>query len=182
MLGGHDPFEQKKGGPKRTAQKAIVELLCDTKTGLETGDDKAEERLARRADSDDDGDKDDKDDKADNGAALQFVSYEREPARGDEADVLRLKWLTKYACEDEASKPKDDVAHWGFFTWIILIGFLGVSAYVIFGSWLNYNRFGARGFDMVPHSDTIRDIPYIVKDAMRRIQGGSSSRGGYSAV
>ncbi|KAI4180564.1 MAG: hypothetical protein L6R41_007159 [Letrouitia leprolyta] len=63
--------------------------------------------------------------------------------------------------------------------------FLGTAAYLIFGSWLNYNRYSARGWDLVPHSETIRDIPYIFKDWMRRvlstIQGGGS-RGGYSAV
>ena len=63
--------------------------------------------------------------------------------------------------------------------------FLGTAAYLIFGSWLNYNRYSARGWDLVPHSETIRDVPYIFKDWMRRVvntlQGGGS-RGGYSAV
>lgn len=63
--------------------------------------------------------------------------------------------------------------------------FLAVAAYLIFGSWLNYNRYSARGWDLVPHSETLRDIPYIFKDWMRRVvntlQGGGS-RGGYSAV
>ena len=63
--------------------------------------------------------------------------------------------------------------------------FLATAAYLIFGSWLNYNRYSARGWDLVPHSETIRDIPYIFKDWMRRVvntlQGGGS-RGGYSAV
>ena len=63
--------------------------------------------------------------------------------------------------------------------------FMAVAAYLIFGSWLNYNRYSARGWDLVPHSETIRDIPYIFRDWMRSvintIQGGGS-RGGYSAV
>jgi len=59
--------------------------------------------------------------------------------------------------------------------------FLAIAAYVIFGSWLNYNRYGARGFDLVPHADSIRDIPYVVKDFMRRM-GSGGSRGGYAAV
>jgi hypothetical protein len=63
--------------------------------------------------------------------------------------------------------------------------FLSTAAYLIFGSWLNYNRYGARGWDLLPHGDTIRDVPYLVKDAMRRVvntvQGGGS-RGGYAAV
>lgn len=63
--------------------------------------------------------------------------------------------------------------------------FLGTAAYLIFGSWLNYNRYGARGWDLVPHGDTIRDIPYLLKDWTRRVLNtvqGSGSRGGYSAV
>lgn len=63
--------------------------------------------------------------------------------------------------------------------------FLVTAAYLIFGSWLNYNRYGARGWDLLPHGDTIRDVPYLLKDWTRRvlntIQGGGS-RGGYSAV
>ena len=63
--------------------------------------------------------------------------------------------------------------------------FLAVAAYLIFGSWLNYNRYSARGWDLVPHSETLRDIPYIFKDWMRRVANtlqGGGSRGGYSAV
>lgn len=63
--------------------------------------------------------------------------------------------------------------------------FLATAAYLIFGSWLNYNRYGARGWDLLPHGDTIRDIPYILKDCARRVKDtvqGPGSRGGYSAV
>jgi hypothetical protein len=63
--------------------------------------------------------------------------------------------------------------------------FLCTAAYLIFGSWLNYNRYGARGWDLLPHGDTIRDIPYIFQDWLRRVINtlqGAGSRGGYSAV
>lgn len=63
--------------------------------------------------------------------------------------------------------------------------FLAIAAYLIFGSWLNYNRYGARGWDLLPHGDTIRDIPYIAKDFARKVMGtvqGGGSRGGYAAV
>jgi hypothetical protein len=63
--------------------------------------------------------------------------------------------------------------------------FLAVAAYLIFGSWLNYNRYGARGWDLLPHGDTIRDVPYLLKDWTRMVVNtmqGSGSRGGYSAV
>ncbi|KAI0877116.1 autophagy-related protein 27 [Hypoxylon argillaceum] len=120
-------------------------------------------------------------------------------------DVLQLTWSSKYVCESKAGDGKDgnneggdpdgngdedgDVkkpsSHWGVFTWIVILVFLGTAAYLIFGSWLNYNRYGARGWDLLPHGDTIRDIPYLLKDWARRVLNtvqGSGSRGGYSAV
>lgn len=130
-------------------------------------------------------------------SALLWNSYGK--ADKDDVDVLRLTWHTKYACEDayknpdndgdkggDADKPKEDVSSgWGFFTWFILIAFLAIAAYLIFGSWLNYNRYGARGWDLLPHGDTIRDIPYILKDLARSLLNtvqGSGTRGGYSAL
>jgi autophagy-related protein 27 len=62
---------------------------------------------------------------------------------------------------------------------------MGTAAYLIFGSWLNYNRYGARGWDLLPHGDTIRDIPYLVKDWGKKVVdtvSGPGTRGGYSAV
>lgn len=63
--------------------------------------------------------------------------------------------------------------------------FLATASYLIFGSWLNYTRYGARGWDLLPHGDTLRDVPYLFKDWTRRVLNtvqGSGSRGGYSAV
>lgn len=63
--------------------------------------------------------------------------------------------------------------------------FMSIATYLIFGSWLNYNRYGARGWDLLPHGDTIRDVPYLIKDWSRRVFNtvqDSGSRGGYAAV
>lgn len=119
-------------------------------------------------------------------AALVWESYQKEK----DIDVLRLTWHTKYACEKRDPNDGEDEggnssSHWGFFTWFVIIVFLGIAAYLIFGSWLNYNRYGARGWDLLPHGDTIRDIPYLLKDWVRRVLNsvqGAGSRGGYSAV
>jgi hypothetical protein len=181
LHGGKYP-ESKKG----TMQKAIIEFLCDRDV---TGNEgfKGEAALLdplqygameRRDDDEDTPDLPD----PDKGKSLKFLSYKRE----GEIDVLRLRWKTKFACEGAADKaPGDGSGGWGFFTWFIIIVFLLVAAYIIFGSWLNYNRYGARGWDLIPHGDTIRDIPYIVKDwgsnVADRLKGGDS-RGGYSAV
>ncbi|KAM0480322.1 hypothetical protein ACHAPX_004153 [Trichoderma viride] len=124
-------------------------------------------------------------------AALIWEDYAKEK----DFDILRLTWHTKYACEkrdggkggdkDDDREPGDSSASWGFFTWFVIIVFLGIAAYLIFGSWLNYNRYGARGWDLLPHGDTLRDIPYLLKDWTRRVLNtvqGAGSRGGYSAV
>ena len=113
MSGG---FRRLESGKKRN-QKAIVEFVChNTRDGLENPYDpneKYEEEKVKREEDDKEEDDDPK------SPSLQFVSYDQE--EGD-ADILRMKWRTKYACED--SKKKQDAEkgnHWGFFTWFILM-------------------------------------------------------------
>lgn len=161
-------------------QQAVIEMLCDRdRTGLDDEDAKSRKKRTNDDEKKDSGKEGDgKEEKKK--PSLQFKSY----GPVDDVDVLRLDWLTKYACEDvdDDGKPSN---HWGFFTWLIIILFLCTAAYLIFGSWLNYNRYGARGWDLLPHGDTIRDIPYIMKDWGRRVVStiqGPGSRGGYSAV
>lgn len=119
--------------------------------------------------------------------SLIFNSYEPLDENSN-IDVLRLTWSSKYACEkrgDDEGSDDQPSSHWGFFTWVVILVFVGTAAYLIFGSWLNYNRYGARGWDLLPHGDTIRDLPYLLKDWIRRVLNtvqGSGSRGGYSAV
>jgi hypothetical protein len=183
----------KKTGPnlKQTRpQKAIIEFLCDTdRTGLEglTPLEKGADskRVMRRADEKDD--KKDEAEKPSEGASLKLVSYRSDA--DDTMDILRLEWKTKFACEENGAGSS---AHYGFFTWILIIFFLLTATYLIFGGWMNYSRNGARGWDLLPHSDTIRDLPYLFRDWGRKVidtfSGGSggirlgSSRGGYAAV
>lgn len=139
-------------------QKAVVEFICDKdKTGLE-----GQERYGKVIDG---------------AKSLKYLSYE--------GGVLKLEWRTKQACEQQASGGGYGGSHWGFFPWFIIIMFLLVAAYLIFGSWLNYNRYDARGWDLLPHGDTLRDIPYLVKDFARKVLhtvNGGGRRAGYSAV
>lgn len=199
LKGGKHPLD---GIPsERREQRAIIEFLCDKNKNGDEGewetDDKYEKMDARRRTDEHDGKGNDGDNGNSNStiehqlrkkdAALLWESYENEKDIG----VLRLTWRTKFACETkDGSKPTapDDgssSSHWGFFTWFVIIVFLGIAAYLIFGSWLNYNRYGAGGWDLVPHGDTIRDIPYLLKDWTRMVLNtvqGTGSRGGYSAV
>ncbi|KAF2815750.1 uncharacterized protein BDZ99DRAFT_457715 [Mytilinidion resinicola] len=180
LHGGKYPFAGKKG----IDQQAIVEFICDNdRTGLEgdeTDDSDKEEDDEDKVRRNDDEDGDSK-----KGRSLQFWKYEEEEQdKGKKVGVLRLQWRTKYACEDAKAEPGSS-SGWGFFTWFIIILFLVIASYLIFGSWLNYNRYGARGWDLLPHGDTIRDVPYILKDWARRVANtlqGPGSRGGYSAV
>ncbi|KAF3913089.1 hypothetical protein AA313_de0200694 [Arthrobotrys entomopaga] len=146
------------GGENKKKQATIIHFLCDDKmTGNEEPD---------------------KDGKGDN--ALKYISYE-------DNQVLTLEWRTGHACEEgiPVVPPTDSNGSWGFFTWFILIAFMAVAAYLIFGSWFNYNKYGARGWDLLPHSDTLRDLPYLIKDFLRRAVNtfqGTGGRGGYSAI
>ncbi|KAI9874019.1 MAG: hypothetical protein M1830_010293 [Pleopsidium flavum] len=179
MHGGMYPFDDRKRGRK---QEAVIEFICDPRrTGLEDEDEEERRRDVKETEDDDD--------EEDERRSLRFISY----GAVDEIDVLRLEWLTKHACEDAKNGDNNDdenrSRHWGFFTWFIVIAFLATATYLIFGSWLNYNRYGARGWDLLPHGDTIRDVPYLLRDWARRVvstvQGGGSrggGRGGYSAV
>lgn len=174
-------------------QKVFIEFVCDEDwEGTEGFEDSKVTNIAsygsmsKREEAEDDEDGDDRElPDLDKGKALTFRGYDEEK---DNTGVLRLEWKTRHACEDAADDEPSDgkkSGNWGFFTWLLIIVFLLAASYIIFGSWLNYNRYGARGWDLIPHGDTIRDLPYIVKDfgsgMMDRMKGGSS-RGGYSAV
>jgi len=197
LNGGRLPMNDKKNG---IDQRAIIEFVCDKdRTGL-GGDEKDGGEHEDDKDGDKDGDKGgDKEEKGerlrsreegnkgkceDSDHDLRFCGYEQEKDGKDKTvKTLRLEWRTQYACEDAPAEDND--AHWGFFGWFFIIVFLAIAAYLIFGSWLNYNRYGARGWDLLPHGDTIRDMPYIAKDFARKVIGtvqGGGSRGGYAAV
>lgn len=191
LHGGRFPNNDKKTG---VDQRAIIEFVCDKdRTGLE-GDEK-DPRDGSSGDDDDaadeeklmarDEDNNDKGKCEDSDASLRFCGYRDEKDDKDKTiRTLRLEWRTEKACED-APADSSNSSHWGFFGWFFIILFLAIASYLIFGSWLNYNRYGARGWDLLPHGDTLRDIPYIAKDIARKVMGsvqGGGSRGGYAAV
>ncbi|KAF8473322.1 autophagy-related protein 27 [Kalaharituber pfeilii] len=150
-------------------QSAVVEYICaPNRTGMEG---------QKQVDS-----AETEEEKREVEKSLKFISYEN--------NVLKLEWRTMQACEKVQGGNGDTsrASHWGFFTWFIIIFFMIIAAYLIFGSWLNYNRYGAKGWDLLPHADTLRDIPYLAKEYVRKViqtlQGGGvgGRRAGYSAV
>ncbi|KAJ6160430.1 hypothetical protein N7470_003826, partial [Penicillium chermesinum] len=155
---------------KEKAAAAVIDFKCDPdRSGLEgitTVKNNGEKR--RRAEGDE----------SSTDPSLTFKSFAPDD---DDTYILKLDWRTRVACDNFQSGKESSSNSWGFFTWLIIIVFLGVAAYLIFGSWLNYNRYGARGWDLLPHGDTLRDVPYIFQDWFRRVvntvQGGGT-RGG----
>ncbi|PYH95084.1 hypothetical protein BO71DRAFT_398300 [Aspergillus ellipticus CBS 707.79] len=185
--------EYEVNGKKKDAGAAI-EFECDPdRTGLEGLRTSEDSERRRRDESSGEGEGNNGTD-TDVDRSLQFKSFGPSDDDKDDSYVLKLNWRTRYACENGkgggGDTPADDTdrdgsSHWGFFTWIIILLFLGIAAYLIFGSWLNYSRYGARGWDLLPHGDTIRDVPYLFQDWLKRVINslqGTGSRGGYSAV
>ncbi|KAK3344367.1 autophagy-related protein 27 [Lasiosphaeria hispida] len=196
-----------KGGIyEHREQKAVIEFRCDNKLEGTEGEWKEEGGKVKREGEEkkEDGEKKDDEKKGDDdknkdkegtpetqrkkeGAALIWEGYKlTQTPDGKEQNTLSLTWYTKHACEKAVvDEPLEESGSWGFFTWIVILAFLAIASYLIFGSWLNYNRYGARGWDLLPHGDTLRDIPYLLKDWTRRVLNtvqSSGSRGGYSAV
>ncbi|KAL9107760.1 MAG: hypothetical protein Q9227_007382 [Pyrenula ochraceoflavens] len=169
-------------------QKAVINFRCDEdrsgNENLDNDDDKEEKFRRSMFNSTEEPEVEGPQEVNKEGNSLNWVGYELV----DDTKILSLEWHTKYACEDyeqDEDENSSEKGSWGFFTWFIIIVFLGTAAYLVFGSWLNYNRYGARGWDLLPHGDTIRDIPYLIKDWWRAVMdtiSGTPSRGGYSAV
>ncbi|BFZ61129.1 type II membrane protein [Saitoella coloradoensis] len=138
-------------------------------------------------------------DAAKEGLTYKSIEY------GGETTVVHLEWHTRFACLDVPKNlppPEKDGKHgerpppshdddrsrsWGFFTWLIIVVFLVVAAYIIVGSFLNYNRYGATSWsDLLPHAESLRDLPWLMKDFGRAcldvIKGRRTATGGYEGV
>lgn len=111
------------GKHEKQKQQASVELLCQ-KDG---NGDEARRRAEDEGDDNDDGDGKNKphDDSGEkqsdgHGGSLKLLSWKVEE---DDVKVLRLEWMTKYACEDaDASNGgSSSSGSWGFFTWLIIM-------------------------------------------------------------
>ncbi|KAL2265173.1 hypothetical protein VTJ83DRAFT_6273 [Remersonia thermophila] len=198
-LTGAATYQQRK-------QRVVIELRCDSdKLGTEGEWESIDKykphdgKLRRRDDKKGDPPKTSNPDESTpeqqlkkDGAALLWNGYRRDKDGDVERDTLYLTWYTKHVCDAAAEQPPasppeggNESKHWGFFTWFYVILFLGIAAYLVFGAWLNYNLHGARGWDLIPHSDVIRDLPFLMRDLVRSLLNtlqSSGTRGGYSAV
>lgn len=94
-----------------------MEFICDEERTGDEGNFGIDEQLEQEEK------RDEEEHRADNATcmpSLSFLSYETDPAN-ENTDLLRLEWLTKYACEDQRDKDLEDSKSWGFFTWFILM-------------------------------------------------------------
>jgi hypothetical protein len=103
---------------KKRYQKAIIEFICDKDLEGDENLWSPEDQYEKREETDDDK-KDGEVDTPSNLPSLRFVSYDK---TGNTADILRLEWRTKYACEGvKDEKDAESSSHWGFFTWFVLM-------------------------------------------------------------
>jgi len=113
--------------------------------------------------------------------------------------VLSIDWTTKAACaQSGGAKPDDDEKDNGGggggggggrggsgIGWFFLVLFVAIIAYFGLGAYYNYTQYGASGWDLIPHRDFWRDVPFLVRDITSHLcstirPGGG--RGGYTAV
>ncbi|KAG8906920.1 hypothetical protein FRB99_005694 [Tulasnella sp. 403] len=124
----------------------------------------------------------------------KFVNYDH--ATG----VLDVEWSVKAACpsmDDDhkggdhsdppngGTNPPGDEKRGSGIGWFFLLPLLGVLAYFGLGAYYNYNNYGSTGWDLVPHRDFWREVPYLIEDLVSYLfssvrSGGS--RSGYRRV
>lgn len=109
--------------------------------------------------------------------------------------TLELEWKSAAACKRDADSPDapsdgegEKSSGGGFFHtlgvifWIVVFGLL---AYFVLGALYNYQNYGARGADLIPHRDFWREVPALAQDLGSHLFNNvrqSGSRGGYSSL
>ena len=78
----------------------------------------------------------------------------------------------------------------GFFSSLFWVIITVVGLYLGIGVWYNYTHYGSNGWDLLPHRDFWREVPYMAQDAFRHIRrtineplsGQGTGRAGYEPV
>ncbi|KIJ49493.1 hypothetical protein M422DRAFT_27858 [Sphaerobolus stellatus SS14] len=89
--------------------------------------------------------------------------------------------------EGEGEEGGDKESHGSGIGWFFLLLLLAFVAYFALGAYHNYNSYGATGWDLVPHRDFWREVPYLIRDFGEHLcstlrPGRQTSRRGYMAV
>ncbi|KAG8721020.1 hypothetical protein FRC08_016330 [Ceratobasidium sp. 394] len=104
---------------------------------------------------------------------------------GYDGSQATLEWHVVEACGSQSTDnpPKSEDVGGSSMGWFFFILFLVIVLYFGLGAYHNYNRYGASGWDLVPHRDFWRDVPYLIRDLISHLfSSGRSSRGGYTSV
>ncbi|PPQ98629.1 hypothetical protein CVT24_003962 [Panaeolus cyanescens] len=123
----------------------------------------------------------------------KFIAYD--------GSKLDLEWSASAGCpfqddgeNKDGEKPKDDDKSpgkdkdvgrgLGFYFVVLLLAF---AAYFGIGAYYNYSTYGARGYDLIPHRDFWKEVPYMLSDVVSHLCSGvrsrrATSRGGYISV
>lgn len=101
-----------------------------------------------------------------------------------ETGTLILTWDTPLGCvnapkQTRAPPRTHTLSLWWVFVFVALL-------YVGGGMWYNHQQYGATGWDLLPHRDAWREVPYYARDAVRHVtrawSGSGAARSGYEAV
>ncbi|KZW00249.1 hypothetical protein EXIGLDRAFT_667597 [Exidia glandulosa HHB12029] len=115
-----------------------------------------------------------------------FENYER--------GAVSVQWSTPAACPakrdggggggtDDNKTPQGSSG--GSLRMFFLLFILAIVAYFAIGSYYNMNTYGASGWDVIPHKDFWRELPYLVQDLAAHLCSAfqpRTSRGGYVSV
>ncbi|KAJ1304856.1 hypothetical protein OPQ81_005990 [Rhizoctonia solani] len=105
---------------------------------------------------------------------------------GYDGSQVSAEWKAVEACGSKSSDPNssgDANAGGSSMGWFFFILLVIIAAYFGLGAYYNYNQYGASGWDLIPHRDFWRDVPYLIKDLVSHLfSSGRSSRGGYTSV
>lgn len=113
-----------------------------------------------------------------------FLSYQN--------GTVTVEWKTPAGCKtsetkkpDEGSAPESSTG--SGISWFFILLLLCFFGYFAIGAYYNYNHFGASGWDLIPHRDFWREVPYLFRDFIDHLcatfrPGYQSSRRGYVAV
>ncbi|CAG8557944.1 2610_t:CDS:2 [Paraglomus brasilianum] len=83
---------------------------------------------------------------------------------GFEHHTLQVEWHSSHACGIRISQPDSEGRSW-FSKFLIFIFAVG-SAYLFVGIAYNRHVYNAQGWDLIPHRDFWREVPYIAKEFM----------------
>ncbi|KAG8729148.1 hypothetical protein FRC11_009412 [Ceratobasidium sp. 423] len=103
---------------------------------------------------------------------------------GYDGSQVTAEWKAVEACGKKGgSNSSDPDAGGSSMGWFFFILLVITAAYFGLGAYHNYNQYGASGWDLIPHRDFWRDVPYLLRDLVSHLfSSGRSSRGGYTSV